>query len=68
MTEFSGRVTLKNAVFLVVGDQIRMMCDYDGVPRPSVEWTMDNTELPSDAVSQSDGRVLFIADAAVSFI
>ena len=50
---------------VVVGDQIRMMCDYDGVPRPVVEWSMDNSELPEDVVVQSDGRVLMISSAEV---
>jgi len=42
-----------------------MMCDYDGVPRPVVEWTMDNTQLPEDVTVQSDGRVLVISSAEV---
>ena len=43
------------------------MCDYDGVPRPVVEWTMDREELPDSVSVQSDGRVLLISAAKVVF-
>ena len=50
-----------------MGDQVRMMCDYDGVPRPIAKWTMNDAELPDTVILQSQGRVLTIGSARVRY-
>uniref|UniRef100_F6ZIH2 Hemicentin-1 n=1 Tax=Ciona intestinalis TaxID=7719 RepID=F6ZIH2_CIOIN len=50
----------------VVGDRIRMMCDPDGVPIPTITWTKNGEDIDTDTDVQSEGRVLVIQSAQVS--